>query len=43
MACFIAFGGHDFELAVGGKRLIVLRDLITLRQVRIEIILASKD
>src|SRR5215213_6151733 len=43
MPRFVALGSHDLELAVRGERLIVLRDLVTLRQVRVEIILTRKD
>ena len=43
VSSFIAIGRHDFEDAISGERLIVLRDLITLRQVGIKIILASED
>src|SRR5688572_20982743 len=39
----IAFGSHDLQLTIGGERLIVLRDLITLWQVRIEVVLARED
>src|SRR5829696_6530957 len=43
MTRFVALGGHDFELAVGRERLIVLRDLVALRQIRIKVILARED
>src|SRR6476620_6559002 len=39
----ISFGRHDLELAVCGKRPVILRDLITLRKVRVEVILAGKN
>ena len=39
----VAFGGHDLELAMRGERLIVLRDLVTLRQIGVEVVLAGKD
>ena len=43
VSSFITISRHDFEGAMGGERLIVLRDLITLRQVGIKIILARED
>ena len=43
MSGFVAFGGHDLEFAVSRERLIVLRDLVTLRQVGIEIVFARED
>src|SRR5258705_10162787 len=39
----ISFGRHDLELAVCGKRPVILRDLITLRKVGVEVILARKN
>ena len=43
MTGVVTFGGHDLEFAVGRERLIVLRDLIALRQIWIEVILARED
>src|SRR5687767_10746278 len=43
MTRLIAFRGHDLELAVGREGLIVLRDLISLRQIGIEVVLARED
>ena len=43
MARGVAFGSHNLEFAIRRERLIVLRDLITLRQVGIEVILARED
>src|SRR5258705_11820906 len=39
----ISLGRHDLELAVCGKRPVILGDLITLRKVRVEVILAGKN
>ena len=39
----VALGCHNLKLASLRKRLIVLRDLITLRQVRVKIVLARED
>src|SRR5205085_9633754 len=43
MTSFITLGSHDLKVAVSRERLIVLRDLIALRQIGIEIILAGED
>ena len=43
MTGLVTLGGHDLEFTVGRERLIVLRDLIALWQVRIEVVLARKD
>ena len=43
VAGLIAIGGHNFENAIRREGLIVLRDLITLGQVRIKIVFASED
>ena len=39
----VALGSHNLQLALFGKRLVELRNLIALRQVRIKIILPRKD
>ncbi len=38
-----AIGGLEADTAPGGERLIELRDLVTLRQIGIEIVLAGED
>src|SRR5215216_4893328 len=43
MTGFVTLSGQDLEFTVGRKGLIVLRNLITLRQVRIKVILARED
>ena len=40
---FVPLGGLDFDVAVLGERLIELRDLVALRQVGIEVVLAGED
>ena len=38
-----AAAGGDLHVPVGGQRLVVLRDLVALRQVRVEVVLARED
>jgi hypothetical protein len=39
---FLASVGQNIDVAALGERLVVLGDLITLRQVRVEVVLAGK-
>jgi len=43
MAVIIPFGGHQFQCAVRRKWLVVLRDLISLWQIGVEVILSRED
>jgi hypothetical protein len=40
---FVTFSRHNLKRAVHRKRLIILRDLVALREIRIEIVLARED